>query len=201
MMTLILVAVTVAVSLLAWQSPVLMQRLLFYPPAIARGQVERFATYGFIHSSGFHLAFNMIGLYSFGQVMERFFNAKLPVIGFLLFYVAALVVSTIPDYIKHKNDPNYAVLGASGAVSAIVFSSILFDPWSLIVFFIIPMPAIVFAILFIGYSVYADRYRHDNIGHSVHLVGAIFGMLATMAVEPRIVPHFFDALMHPRFGF
>jgi membrane associated rhomboid family serine protease len=107
------------VSLLAWQSPQLMQRLIFYPPAVQRGQVDRFVTYGFIHADGMHLFFNMFTLYSFGQAVQGLFMSKLGSLGFVLFYLAALVVAIMPTYLKQKNNPRYSSLGASGAVSAI----------------------------------------------------------------------------------
>lgn len=198
--TLFLVIITVVVSLLAWQSAPLMQRLIFYPPAVQRGQVDRFVTHGFIHADGMHLFFNMFTLFSFGQVVQRLFMDKLGSIGFVLFYLAALVVAIIPTYMKHKNNPRYSSLGASGAVSAVVFSYILMAPWSMLYVFFIPMPAIVFAVLYVAYSVWADGQGRGNINHSAHLVGGIFGMLATIAVEPNIVPHFFNELLHPRIG-
>ena len=197
--TLFLVLITVVVSLLAWQSPQLMQRLIFYPPAIQRGQVDRFVTHGFIHADGMHLFFNMFTLYSFGGAVQGLFMAKLGSIGFVLFYLAALVVAIIPTYLKQKNNPRYSSLGASGAVSAVVFSYVLMNPWSTLLVFFIPVPAIIFAALYVGYSVWADGQGRRGINHSAHLVGAIFGMLATILVEPAIVPHFFNALMHPRF--
>lgn len=197
--TLLIILVTVIVSLLAWQSPALMQRLIFYPPAVQRGQVDRFVTHGFIHADGQHLLFNMFTLYFFGRNMQGFFADKMGSLGFILFYLSALVIATIPTYLRHKNNAGYSSLGASGAVSAVVFASILFDPWSLIVVLVVPMPAIVYAIGYIAYSVYADRYRNDNIGHSAHLTGAIYGWLATILLEPRIVPYFFNQLMHPHF--
>lgn len=197
--TLFLVLITVVVSLLAWQSPQLMQRLIFYPPAIQRGQVDRFVTHGFIHADGMHLFFNMFTLYSFGGAVQGLFMAKLGSMGFVLFYLAALVVAIIPTYLKQKNNPRYSSLGASGAVSAVVFSYVLMNPWSTLLVFFIPVPAIIFAALYVSYSVWADGQGRGGINHSAHLVGAIFGMLATILVEPAIVPHFFNALMHPRF--
>ena len=197
--TLLIVLITVVVSILAWQSPPLMQRLLFYPTAAQRGQVDRFVTYGFVHANGMHLLFNMFTLFSFGSVVQQFFMARTGTLGFLLFYLAALVISIIPSYLKHKNDSRYASLGASGAVSAVIFSYVLMNPWSTLLIFIIPVPAIIFAALYVAYSVWADQRGQGNVNHSAHLVGAIFGMLATIAIAPNIVPHFFNALMHPHF--
>lgn len=197
--TLLLIIITVVVSILAWQLPQLMQRLIFYPPAVQRGQVDRFVTHGFIHADGMHLLFNMFTLYSFGQAVQGLFMDKLGSLGFILFYFAALVVAILPTYLKHKNNPAYSSLGASGAVSAVIFSYILMNPWSTLLLFVIPVPAIVFAVAYVAYSVWADRQGRGRINHSAHLVGGIFGMLATIAIEPGIVAHFFNELMHPRF--
>ena len=197
--TLFIIIITVVVSLLAWQSPQLMQRLIFYPPAVQRGQVDRFVTHGFIHADGMHLFFNMFTLYSFGQAVQGLFMSKLGSLGFVLFYLAALVVAIMPTYLKQKNNPRYSSLGASGAVSAVIFSYILMNPWSTLLLFVIPVPAIVFAVAYVAYSVWADRQGRGSINHSAHLVGGIFGMLATIAIEPGIVAHFFNQLMHPRF--
>ena len=197
--TLFIIIITVVVSLLAWQSPQLMQRLIFYPPAVQRGQVDRFVTHGFIHADGMHLFFNMFTLYSFGQAVQGFFMSKLGSLGFVLFYLAALVVAIMPTYLKQKNNPRYSSLGASGAVSAVIFSYILMNPWSTLLLFVIPVPAIVFAVAYVAYSVWADGQGSGSINHSAHLVGGIFGMLATIAIEPGIVAHFFNQLMHPRF--
>ena len=197
--TLFIIIITVVVSLLAWQSPQLMQRLIFYPPAVQRGQVDRFVTHGFIHAAGMHLFFNMFTLYSFGQAVQGFFMSKLGSLGFVLFYLAALVVAIMPTYLKQKNNPRYSSLGASGAVSAVIFSYILMNPWSRLLLFVIPVPAIVFAVAYVAYSVWADGQGRGSINHSAHLVGGIFGMLATIAIEPGIVAHFFNQLMHPRF--
>lgn len=197
--TLWIIIITVVISLMAWQNQALMQRLIFYPPAVQRGQVDRFVTHGFIHADGMHLLFNMFTLYSFGQTLQRFYMDKLGMIGFVLFYLAAIVVAIIPSYLKNKNNPNYASLGASGGVSAVIFAFILFKPWSMLLVFFIPVPAIVFAVLYVAYSIYADHKGGGRINHSAHLWGGAFGVLATVAVEPSIVPHFVNQLLHPQF--
>lgn len=199
MITLVIVVLTVVISLLAWQTPKIMDRLIFYPPAVKRGEVDRFATHGLIHADGMHLFFNMFTLYSFGGTVERFFASRVGLVGFAVFYLFAIIVAILPTYLKHKNNPRYSSLGASGAVSAVVFSYVLMNPWATLLVFFVPVPAIIFAGLYVGYSVWADKQGRGNTNHSAHLVGAIFGMLATIAIEPKIVPHFFHALMHPRF--
>ena len=199
--TLILIALTGVVSYLAWQSPALMGRLILWPPAIARrGEVHRLLSYGFVHADGQHLLFNMITLYFFGGLIERAYADYLGPFGFAAFYLSALLVSILPTYLKHRHDPEYRSLGASGAVSAVLFAFILISPWSLIFVFVIPVPAIVYALLYVGYSVWAQRRDRDNVNHSAHLWGAGYGVLFSLIMEPRILPLFLHRLTHPSFG-
>lgn len=194
--TLTLIIITCLLSFIAFGNRVVMNRLIMWPPAMHRGQFDRFITYGFVHADGTHLLFNMITLYFFGRAIEAFYRPYFAGMGFILFYLAALVVAMLPSYFKHKNDPNYLSLGASGAVSAVLFAYILFEPWNLIFVFFIPMPAILYALLYTAYTVYSARRGQDNINHSAHLWGAGFGVIATIAIEPRLVPRFMQELLH-----
>lgn len=194
--TLTLILITCLLSFIAFGNRVVMNRLIMWPPAMRRGQFDRFITYGFVHADGTHLLFNMITLYFFGRAIEAFYRPYFAGMGFILFYLAALVVAMLPSYFKHKNDPNYLSLGASGAVSAVLFAYILFEPWNLIFVFFIPMPAIVYALLYTAYTVYSARRGQHNINHSAHLWGAGFGVIATIAIEPRLVPRFMQELLH-----
>lgn len=195
-----IVIITLLITLSAWQSQALHNRLIFYPPAIKRGQFDRFVTHGFIHADGMHLLFNMFTLYSFGRVIERLYVQKFGSLGFVGFYCLAIAIAMLPSYLKNQNNPRYLSLGASGGVSAVVFAYILFQPWSMLYFFgILPIPAIVFAVLYVGYSIYADKKGGGNINHSAHLFGAVFGVIATILVEPAVIGHFFLALINPRF--
>jgi hypothetical protein len=111
--TLALVAVTVLVSWQAWERPRLLERLILWPPAIDRQQqYDRLLTHGFIHADGMHLIFNMITLYSFGQAMERYFSARITPVGYLLFYLSAVVIAILPTFMKHRHDAGYRSLGA-----------------------------------------------------------------------------------------
>lgn len=200
--TWLLLAVTLLVSWQAWERPHLRDRLILWPPAIdRRKEYDRLVTYGFIHADGMHLAFNMITLYSFGMLMERYFSAIIGSMGYLLFYLSALVVSILPTYVRHRHDARYSSLGASGAVSAVLFSSILLDPWGLILlFFIVPVPAFVFAGLYLWYSIWMDRRGSDNVNHSAHLWGALYGIGFSLALQPALVGHFLGRLLSPSFG-
>ena len=195
--TLIIVIITGLVSWRAFNDPRLMERLILWPPAVERNkQYDRLLTHGFIHADWMHLLFNMITLWSFGSAVERVFSDWITPVGYVLFYLSAIVVSILPTYIAHRRDPNYRSLGASGGVSAVLFAFILFDPWSkLIVFPIpVPVPAFVFAILYVAYSIWMDRRGRDNVNHSAHLWGAAYGVLFTVLLEPKILGHFTQTL-------
>lgn len=197
--TISLIIITVIVSMLAFNQQRIMNRLVFWGPAVGRGQFDRFITYGFVHADGFHLLFNMITLFFFGSFIEQFYRQYAFDMGFALFYLGGLIVSILPSYIKHKNDVNWLSLGASGAVSAILFAFILFRPWNLIFVFFIPVPAIIFAILYVGYSVWANRRGQSGINHSAHLWGAAYGVICTIILQPALIPHFLNQLLHPSF--
>ncbi len=170
--TLALIVVTSLVSWQAWERPRLLERLILWPPAIDRQQqYDRLLTHGFIHADGMHLIFNMVTLYSFGQAMERYFTARIGAVGYLVFYLSAVVIAILPTFMKHRHDAGYRSLGASGAVSAVLFASILLDPWNgIYMFFIpIPIPAFIFAGLYIWYSMWMDKRGGDNVNHSAHL--------------------------------
>ena len=193
-----IIVVTGLVSWLAFSNEKLLQRLLLWPPAVTRGrQFHRFLTYGFVHGDFMHLAFNMITLYFFGRLMEGFYGDYLGPLGFVGFYLSALVVSALPSYLRHRNDPEYATLGASGAVSAVLFAFILLQPWQIIYVYVIPVPAIIYAVLYVGYSIYAERKQADHINHSAHLAGAVYCVLFTVLMEPRVLGHFWQTLLNP----
>lgn len=201
--TLALIAVTVIVSWQAWQQPRLLERLILWPPAIDRQrQYDRLLTHGFIHADWGHLLFNMITLYSFGSAMERYFTDRITAIGYLLFYLSALVMAILPTYMRHKHDVHYRSLGASGAVSAVLFAFILLSPWSSIYVFLIPVgiPAIVYAVLYVAYSIWMDRRGGDNINHSAHLWGGLYGVMFTLLQDPGQAGRFLQRLAGPGFS-
>ena len=199
--TIIIIAITVVVSFLAFNSYVLLNRLILWPPAVKRDhEYWRLVTYGLVHADGQHLLFNMITLYFFGQIMERIYVNDIGVVGYVLFYVGALVASILPTYAKNENNPDYRSLGASGAVSAVLFAFILVNPWAMIGVLFFPMPAILYAVLYIGYSIYMDRRGRGNINHSAHLWGAAYGVAFTLVMEPYRFSAFINAVGHPSTG-
>jgi len=187
--TVIIVIVTVLVSIGAFNNQKIMDDLIFHPPAVSqRNQWYRFFSAGVIHADVTHLAFNMISLYLFGRFVEDAFQGLFAEKGKLLFlvmYVLALSVSLLPTYFKNRHNYHYYGLGASGAVSAVIFAGLLLAPTIRVGFFLLPpiIPGYVFAPLYLIISAILERKGRDNINHSAHIWGAVFGLLfVTLAV-------------------
>jgi len=201
MLTYLIIGATVLVSWLAFNNPRLLDRLILWPPAIDRNKhYDRLLTHGFIHADWQHLLFNMITLFFFGRYIEPFFADYLGPLGFVIFYLSAIVIAILPTYMRHRHDPGYRSLGASGGVSAVLFAYILINPWNLIFIFFLPVPAIVYGVVFVGYSFWADRQGGGNTNHNAHLSGAIYGVLFMLLMEPRVGGVFLQRLMSPSFG-
>ena len=198
MQTLLLVLVTTAVSIYALINPPVLQRLILWPVAInTKKQYERFVTHGFIHADNQHLLFNMITLYFFGRTMEGVYDRLIGPYGFILFYLGALVFSILPTYVEHRTDARYRSLGASGAVSAVLFAFILLSPWSTIYLIVIPVPAVVYGVAYFAWEFYKDKRGGDNINHSAHLWGAAYGIVVTLLLYPAFVGRFLQQLTNP----
>ncbi|OLY93013.1 Membrane associated serine protease, rhomboid family [Cnuella takakiae] len=184
--TLIIVIITSIISFTAFSNEKITNDFIFYPPAISRnGQWYRFITCGLIHAEIFHLFFNMWALYSFGSLVESVFIQIFGVIGkwiYLLMYVTALVASLLPTYNRHKHDAGYRSLGASGAVSAVMFAGLLLMPDAKIGMFFIPIgiPGFLFGPLYLLLTAYMDRRGNSGINHSAHLWGALYGLAFTI---------------------
>lgn len=187
--TIVITAITVIVSLLGFSNQKVIDSLIFYGPDIEkRNQYYRFITCGFIHADIMHLAFNMLAFYSFGEILEKQFFASPDIFGseapyyYLMLYIGALVISSTPDYLKHKDDYYFRSLGASGAVSAVVFACIVLYPTLPIRFFFIPIdiPGWIFGLLYLAVSAYLDKQGGGNINHGAHLWGAVFGIVYTV---------------------
>jgi len=199
MITIIIIVISAVVSISAFRNRDLFFRLRFDPYIVQeRNEFWRFLTYGFVHADWMHLFINMFVLYSFGRAVELYFGQIFPLPSFLfiLLYIGGLLASVIPSYFKNRENPYYASVGASGAVSAVVFSSMIFNPLAPLYIFPIPfeIPAIIFGILYLIYSAYASKKANDNIGHDAHFWGAIFGVVFTIACKPALVLHFFSVI-------
>ena len=196
----LILAFTCIVSCMAFKHRQVMHDLILWPPAVSnRHEYYRLLTYGLVHADVAHLLFNMITLFFFGRVMAPFYDASLGMFGFGLFYLGGLLVSILPTYLAQRKNANYYGLGASGAVSAVLFGYVLLAPWSRIIVLVIPLPAIVYAVLYIAYSIYMDQRGQSHVNHSAHLWGAAYGVGFTMMVDARVLPHFFAALSQPGF--
>ncbi len=196
--TLIIIIITCIVSYLAFQDAGKKYRWLMNPYQIVhRKQYERLITSGFIHADWTHLIFNMLTLYFFGDYVEFYFNSvsQYGTVLYIAMYLLGMVVADIPSLIKHKDNPNYNALGASGAVSAVVFSSILFNPLNeLCLYGLLCLPGFIFGLIYVIYSYYSAKNQRDNIGHEAHLFGALFGVVFSIAVWPQVIGHFIDQM-------
>jgi len=199
-MTLIIILITLLVSVSAFYRSDIFDQLKFSPYRTAhKKEFWRIITYGFIHADWMHLAVNMIVLFSFGRLVSGYFDMIFPgnaTFYYLLLYIGGLLISAAPAFGKHKNNPYYNSVGASGAVSAILFSSIVFDPMNKIYIFFIPIgiPAIVFGVLYLVYSAYMNKKGTDNIGHDAHFWGGIYGFALTLVLKPDLFNHFLNQI-------
>jgi membrane associated rhomboid family serine protease len=198
-----IIILTSVISFISFSNRRLLDALIFWPPAISmQHQYYRFLTCGLIHADFMHLAFNMFTLYFFGTALENYYMGELGLQHYYypILYTSALIAANVPTYLKRKDDYNYRSLGASGAVCAVLFAFILIRPWDTVALFsFVRMPAILYAVLFLGYSIYMSRKGGDNVNHDAHLWGALFGILFTAAVHPAIMADFVNQLSHPNF--
>jgi membrane associated rhomboid family serine protease len=201
MATIIIIVLTSLVSLLCFSGKINANKLLFHAYSVwHRKEWYRMLTYGVVHGGWGHLFFNMLTLFFFGRVVEQYFQLAFgSTPGFVLYvvlYVSALAVSTVWDLVKYRDDWNYSAVGASGAVSAILFASILFEPKMGIYIYLIPIPVpgYIFAPLYLLYCWYMARRNQDNIGHSAHFWGAVFGLVFPLVCRPDIFRHFLSQL-------
>jgi membrane associated rhomboid family serine protease len=144
----------------------------------------------------------MVTLYFFGKGLEILYRGELGLQAYYypILYVTALIVSNIPSYLKRKDDYNYRSLGASGAVCAVMFAVILIRPWQTVsVFYAIPMPSILYAVLFMAFSIYMSKRGGDNVNHDAHLWGGLYGIVFTILAHPGIVSTFINEMKNPRF--
>lgn len=197
------IGITVFVSYLCFQNRELMHKLQFNAAQIIHDkEYYRLVSHAFIHANWTHLGVNMLVLYFFGRNINEYFNVLFgskSTAYFLLLYFGGILASNLWSLIKHKDDYYYNAVGASGAVSAVLFASIFFDPWGLLYFyFAIPIPGIIFAIGYLAYSYWMSKRQKDNVAHDAHMLGAVFGFVFPILLKPELfnifVKNFFSFL-------
>lgn len=190
----IIFIITIATSIYSFSNPQVLAEMMLHPYSVYRKRnIFSLLTSGLVHKDWGHLLFNMITFYYFGFGLEKLL-IQVSAWGHLQFgiiYILSLILSDIPTLIQQKNNANYYSLGASGAISAVLFTYILFNPKMMLgVFMVIPMPAYVFGLLFLGYCVWASKNSRDGINHDAHLFGALAGIILTIVFYPWIIGHF-----------
>lgn len=197
--TILLIAANAIFSFIGFSNRTLVEKTIMWPYYIKReNQYYRFITSGFLHADWMHLIFNMFTLYFFGRNIEAIFSiAGLGGnLAYLLLYFGGMIIADLPSYFKHKDNFGYRALGASGAVSAIVFAAIVFNPWSSIYLYgALKLSAFVYAVLFVVYCIYMDKKGGDNINHNAHLWGALFGLAFTLSLIAAMRPDLFSGIL------
>lgn len=197
-MIIIIIAITSLISIIAFKDRGLFHKLVFSPYIIRRSnQFYRFITYGFLHGDYMHLFVNMFVLFSFGRAIFAYFDYYLPDkntnLLFLELYFGGLILSSVFDYFKHKDNYGYSAVGASGAVSAVLFATIFFAPMQPVYFFgVLPIPGIIFGGLYIFYEYKMNKKNNDNIGHAAHISGAIFGFIFPLLIKTELIQVFIN---------
>ncbi len=193
--TVLLVAFTALISIGAFQERRVFETLLYQPYAVrAKGQWYRLLTHAFIHADWAHLLVNMFVLYMFGRNVEMLYALVTPlpaIVSYLALYIGGVLFAALPGLAKHGGDPGYRSVGASGAVSAVLFAQILLLPTREVSILLVPiaMPAWIFGILYLAYSWYMDKRASDHVAHDAHFYGAVFGILFTTALRPDLLLH------------
>lgn len=198
MITYLILGITVIVSFICFGNQTLAMKLALSPyQVIHRKEWYRVITHGFVHADMTHLLVNMFTFWSFGIYMEQYYQyVGFGKWGFLLLYFGGMIFSSSFDLAKQKDNPYYLSVGASGAVSAVLFSSIFFDPWGKIYFFaLLPIPGILFGVVYLLYCQYMAKQASDHINHNAHFLGALFGFLLPALLNPSLVKLFVGALM------
>jgi membrane associated rhomboid family serine protease len=200
MITYIIIFTTILISIIAMDNHSMKNKMMFNAYLINNHKEWwRIFSSGLIHADWMHLAFNMYSLYIFGRATEEGYSAVFEnkgILFFILLYLGGLAMSTIYSYEKHKNDMYYNALGASGAVSAVVFAFIVLAPTAKLGFLFIPVPipAYLFGLIFLGIEYYLGKRNNDNVGHDAHFWGAVFGAVFTIILKPSLFSDFIQQI-------
>lgn len=190
---LIIISVVI-VSMMAFSNRALMDRMILVPSRVAQGrEFYRLLTAGWVHGDAAHLIFNMLSLYFFASAVER----ALGTLAFLFLYFSSVVIGFVPTVVRHRNRPAYRSLGASGAVSAVIFSAIAIHPGLSMYLMFVPVavPGWLFALGYLAYSAFSSHRGGDNINHDAHFSGALYGLALTVALAPGLVESGVRALL------
>lgn len=199
-MILIIILLTSVISFLAFSNRMLFDRLKFNAWYIHHDREwYRLFSYSLVHADWGHLLINMFVLWSFSSVVMQFFDRDFGQVAgyyFLLLYIGGVLFATLWDFAKNRKNIYYNAVGASGAVAAVVFASIILNPNGRIFMFFIPIgiPSWLFGIFYLAYSVYMGKRGQDNIGHNAHFFGAIFGIIFTLLINPDYLRLFYNQL-------
>ncbi|MBS1594700.1 MAG: rhomboid family intramembrane serine protease [Bacteroidetes bacterium] len=199
--TILLIVINLVVSFAGFQNRSVFDRLCFSPTRVwYHREYWRLLTSAFLHADWMHFLFNMMALYSFGPIIEYYFDAQLGSsnhLGYLFFYIMAAILSSVPDLIQQRNNQYFHAVGASGAVSAVVFASILFTPMTGISIMFLPgIPGFIFGFIYLAYSAYMAKLQRDNIGHMAHFSGALFGFVFPLFFRPELFMAFISQILH-----
>lgn len=199
----IIIIITVLVSLSAFKDDNLMDKLLYSPYRCKHNrEYYRILGHVVIHADMTHLAFNMFSLYFLGSLLEKNFMFEYGAINgeihFLLIYVLGGIFATFIPYVRHQDNPNYRSLGASGAVSSVIFAAILWNPTMELglLFIPIPIPAYIFGPLYLAFEYFADKKGGTGIAHDAHIGGAIFGILYVLIINIDKGKEFFSIIFN-----
>lgn len=197
--TLLIIILNALISIPAFNNASLFFKLDFSPYQLAhRKEWYRFVTHAFLHADWWHLILNMLVLFFFGGITQNYFEAYLGDQGafyFILLYLGGILFATLPSYKKHRDNPNYHSVGASGAVSAVLFSSVMFSPaTSICLYGLLCFPGILWAIIYLVYSYRQAKKGGDHIDHDAHFWGAVFGVVFTFVAVPDAIPMFISQL-------
>jgi membrane associated rhomboid family serine protease len=204
-----LVGITCVVSILAFNDSSFKYKLTYSPYAVKHHKKWwQVFSHGFVHADYMHLAFNMFTLYFLGTGEKGVEAAVMQVFGtkgylvYFLLYFGGMAFASLPSIMKHHDNPGYLAVGASGAVSAIVFAFILFRPVdNLLIYGLIPVPGVILGVLYLAFETYANKKNQTNVAHDAHIAGAIFGVLFLILMEYRLIFHFIDEIKNKISGF
>ena len=201
--TILILIITVAISIAGFSNEQIINKLILWPRKMDNpAEYYRLITSGFIHNDWNHLIFNMITFYFIAPSVE-FLMAMIgkPSEMFVLLYLSAIVISSLPSFVKNRNNSYYRSLGASGGVAAILFFTIYYSPWSLIRILFIPIgiPSIIFGGWYLAYEAYMSKRGAGNVNHDAHFIGSIYGLLFALVVDPSHGMSFINAIMSPHY--